>query len=91
MRSDPPLSDVLLQRVLPVVLLLVAVYLAIAAYYGFEVGQAMRKAEASNPMIRIAATMVGRTAAEAFTVRRMGVPNWIVRAPTFWLTLRMNE
>jgi hypothetical protein len=51
----------------------------------------MRKAEASNPMIRIAATMVGRTAAEAFTIHRMGVPNWIVHAPTFWLTLRMNE
>jgi hypothetical protein len=91
MRSDPPPSDVLLQRALQVLFLGLAVYLAIAAYYGFVVGQTMRKAEASNPMIRIAATMVGRTATEAFTIHRMGVPNWIVHAPTFWLTLRINE
>jgi hypothetical protein len=91
MRSDPPSSDVVLRRALQVLFLGLAVYLAIAAYYGSVVGQTMRKAEASNPMIRIAATMVGRTAAEAFTIHRMGVPNWIVHAPTFWLTLRMNE
>jgi hypothetical protein len=91
MRADPPSSDVLLQRALLVLFLGLAVYLAIAAYYGFLAGQAMRKAEASNPMIRIAAKMVGRTDTEAFTIHRMGVPTWIVRAPTFWLTLRMNE
>lgn len=91
MRSEPPSSDVLLQRALQLLFLGLAVYLAIAAYYGFIVGHAMRQAEASNPMIRIAATMVGRTASEGFAIHRMGVPNWIVRAPTFWLTLRMNE
>ncbi len=91
MRADPPPSDVLLQRALQVAFLGLAVYLAIAAYFGFVVGQAIRKAEASNSTVRITATMVGRGATEAFTIRRMGVPNWIVRAPTFWLTLRMNE
>lgn len=91
MRSDPPSSNVLLQRAFQLLFLGLAVYLAIAAYYGFVVGQAMRKAEASNPMIRIAATMVGRDAAEGFAIHRMGVPNWIVHAPTFWLTLWMNE
>lgn len=91
MRPDKPTSDVLLQRTVQAAFLALAVYLAIAAYYGVVVGRTIRKAEASNPMIRIAATMVGRTATEAFTIRRMGVPNWIVRAPTFWLTLRMNE
>jgi hypothetical protein len=78
-------------RALQVLLLALAAYLAIGAYYGFVVGQTLRKAEASNPLIRIAATMVGRTAAEGFTIHRMGMPNWIVHAPTFWLTLRMNE
>lgn len=91
MRSADALSDVLLVRALRVLLLALAAYLATAAYYGFVVGETLRKAEASNPMIRIAATMVGRTAAEEFTIHRIGVPNWIVRAPTFWLTLRMNE
>jgi hypothetical protein len=43
----------------------------------------MRKAEPSNPMSRIAATMVGITATEAFTIHRIGVPNWIVHGPTF--------
>ncbi|HVR46529.1 MAG TPA: hypothetical protein VMT95_07860 [Candidatus Binatia bacterium] len=80
-----------MQRALLVAFLGLAVYLAVAAYYGFVVGQTIRKAEASNPMLRIAATMVGKTATEDFTIRRMGVPNWIVHAPTFWLTLRMNE
>jgi hypothetical protein len=73
------------------VFLALVMYLAIAAYYGLAVGQAMRRAEASNPMIRIAARMVGRTAAEGFTIHRMAVPKWIVSAPMFWLTLRMNE
>ena len=91
MRSDTPSTDVPLLRALQVLFLGLTVYLAIAAYYGFVVGQAIRKAEASNPMIRIAATMVGRTATEAFGIHRMGVPNWVVHAPTFWLTLRMNE
>jgi hypothetical protein len=91
MRSHPPSNDVLLQRALQVLFLGLAVYLAIAAYYGFVVGQAIRNSEASNPMIRIAATMVGTTATEGFSIHRMGVPNWIVYAPTFWLTLRMNE
>lgn len=91
MRSDATSTKVLLQRTVQVVLLALAVYLAVAAYYGAVVGQTMRKAEASNEMIRIAGTMVGRAAAESFTIHRMGVPSWIVRAPTFWLTLRMNE
>lgn len=91
MRSRPSSSDVLLRRAVQVAFLGLAVYLAVAAYYGFAVGQAIRKAEASNPMIRMAATMVGKAASEDFTIRRMGVPNWIVRAPTFWFTLRMNE
>jgi hypothetical protein len=80
-----------MQRALQLAFLALGVYLAIAAYYGFVVGQAIRKAEASNPMVRIATTMVGETATEDVTIRRMGVPNWIVHAPTFWLTLRMNE
>ena len=49
MRSDPPSSDVLLRRALQVLFLGLAVYLAIAAYYGSVVGQTMRKAEASKP------------------------------------------
>jgi hypothetical protein len=74
-----------------VVLLLLAAYLAIGAYCGFAVGKTMRDAEASNPMIGIAVTMVGRDAAEGFAIHRIGVPGWIVAAPTFWLALRANE
>jgi hypothetical protein len=85
------LTDVLLQRLLQIILLTLVVYLGIGAYYGVVVGQTMRKAEASNPAIEIAATMIGREASEAYTIRRMGVPKWIVKAPTFWLALRMNE
>lgn len=84
-------TEVLLQRVVQLLLLAIAVYFAVAAYYGYAVGQSMHKIEVSNPMIGIAATMVGRNAAERFAIHRSGVPSWIVRAPTFWLALRMNE
>ena len=84
-------KDAFLQRILQAILLGLAVYLGIGAYYGFLVGQTMRKVEAANPMIEAAATMLGRDASENFTIRRLGIPNWIVRAPTFWLVLRMNE
>ena len=68
------LSEILLQKVLQLSLLAIAVYLAIAAYYGYAVGQAMHNVEASNPMIGIAATMVGRNAAERFAIHQSGVP-----------------
>lgn len=66
-------------------------YLVAGAYYGYLVGHAISAAKASNPMIAIAADAVGHQSAERFAIAKMGVPAFIVRAPTFLLVLRLVE
>ena len=74
-----------------VVAAIAACYLLVGAYYGYQVGRAMHEAKASNPMLAMVAGAVGRNASEQFVIRRFNVPQYIVRAPTFWVALRMNE
>jgi hypothetical protein len=66
-------------------------YLVAGAYYGYVVGRAMHEAKASNPMIAMAAGAIGRNASEQFAIVKLKVPEYIVKAPTFWMALRMNE
>ena len=68
-----------------------AAYLVAGAYYGYLVGRTMHEAKASNPMIALAAGALGRNASEQFAIVKMKVPEYIVKAPTFWVALRMNE
>ncbi len=68
-----------------------ACYLVAGAYYGYVVGRAMHEAKASNPMIAAVAGAVGRNASEQFAIVKMKVPEYIVKTPTFWVALRMNE
>jgi ribose/xylose/arabinose/galactoside ABC-type transport system permease subunit len=83
-------NDIFFRRALQIVLGMLFVYLAAAAYFGVVVGQTMHRARA-NPLIDTAAIMLGREASERYVIHRLGVPRWILRAPTFWLALRMSE
>jgi hypothetical protein len=68
-----------------------ACYLLAGAYYGYLVGRTMREAKATNPMVAMVAGAIGRNASEQFAIVKLKVPAYIVRAPTFWVALRMNE
>ena len=68
-----------------------ACYLLIAAYYGYLVGRTMHEVKASNPIVAMVAGAAGRAASEQFAIVKMRVPPYIVKAPTFWMALRLNE
>jgi hypothetical protein len=68
-----------------------ACYLLAGGYYGYLVGRAMHEAKASNPMIAMVANAIGRQNAEQYAITKFKVPEYIVRAPTFWAVLRSNE
>lgn len=70
---------------------LAACYLLAGAYYGYAVGRAMHEAKASNPMIAMVANAIGRNNSEQYAIMKLKVPQYIVRAPTFWAVVRMNE
>ncbi len=79
------------EAVVWIVAAIAACYLIAGAYYGYLVGRTMHEAKASNPMIAMVAGAVGRHASEQFAIVRLNVPDYIVKAPTFWVVLRMNE
>jgi hypothetical protein len=79
------------ETVVWIVAITAALYLIAGAYYGYLVGRTMHEAKASNPMIAMVAGAVGRNASEQFAILKMKVPEYIVKAPTFWVVLRMNE
>ena len=68
-----------------------ACYLLVGAYYGYLVGRTMREVKASNPIVAAVAGAAGRSASEEFAIVKLRVPSYIVKAPTFWMTLRLNE
>jgi hypothetical protein len=68
-----------------------ACYLLVAGYYGYLVGRTMHEVKAANPVVAMAATAVGRAASEQFAIVKLRVPPYIVKAPTFWMALRLNE
>ena len=70
---------------------LAACYLLVGAYFGYAVGRAMHEAKAANPVVAMVATAIGRDNAEQFAILKMKVPTYVVKAPTFWFALRMNE
>lgn len=72
-------------------LILAVCYLAVGAFYGYAVGRAMYVAKATNPTIALVATAIGRDNAEQFAIGKLRVPRFILKAPTFWILLRMNE
>jgi hypothetical protein len=73
------------------VVALAACYLLAGAYYGYAVGHAMHEAKAANPMVAMVANAIGRNNSEEYAITKLRVPQYIVRAPTFWAVLRMNE
>ena len=79
------------EAVVWIVAAIAACYLIAGAYYGYVVGRTMHEAKAANPMIAMVAGAVGRNASEHFAIVKMKVPEYIIKAPTFWVALRMNE
>ena len=79
------------ERIVWTVVALAACYLLAGAYYGYAVGRAMHEAKASNPIIAMVANAIGRNNAEQYAIMKLKVPGYIVRAPTFWAVVRMNE
>lgn len=74
-----------------VVAAVAACYLLAGAYYGYLVGRTMHEVKAANPVVAMVADAAGRRASEQFAIAKMRVPAYIVKAPTFWMTLRLNE
>lgn len=68
-----------------------ACYLLAGAYFGYAVGRAMHEAKAANPMIAMVAGAIGRDNAERYAIAKLHVPAYVLKAPTFWIALRMNE
>lgn len=66
-------------------------YLLVGAYYGYAVGRAIREAKASNPLIAVVAHAIGRENAEEYAIAKSRIPSYVVKAPTFWIALRLNE
>lgn len=79
------------EAVVWIVAAIAACYLIAGGYYGYLVGRTMHEAKASNPMIAMVAGAIGRNASEQFAIVKLKVPDYIVKAPTFWVALRMNE
>lgn len=74
-----------------IVAAIAACYLLVGAYYGYLVGRTMHEVKAANPIAAMVAGAVGRNASEQFAIVKLRVPAYIVKAPTFWMTLRLNE
>ncbi|MGA8532491.1 MAG: hypothetical protein WB615_00120 [Candidatus Tumulicola sp.] len=81
----------LFEAVVWIVAGIAACYLIAGAYYGYVVGRTMHESKASNPMIAMVAGAIGRNASEQFAIVKLKVPDYIVKAPTFWVALRLNE
>jgi hypothetical protein len=91
-RTGPfPTAGKAFETVVWTIVALAACYLLVGAYYGFAVGRAMHEAKTANPVVAMVATAIGRDNAEQFAILKMKVPTYVVKAPTFWFALRMNE
>jgi hypothetical protein len=69
---------------------LLAGYLVLTAFYGFQMGRQIYQAKA-NPLLGIGAAIIGRDATESFAIQEANLPGWIIDSPTFWLALRISE
>ncbi|HEX3369321.1 MAG TPA: hypothetical protein VHS56_07100 [Candidatus Cybelea sp.] len=65
-------------------------YLVLTAVWGVALGHQIYVAK-ENPLVGIGSEMVGRDATEAFAIRRLHVPEFVTKSPTFWAALRIAE
>ncbi|MEO6835086.1 MAG: hypothetical protein ABI231_04170 [Candidatus Tumulicola sp.] len=79
------------ETVVWIVVAVAACYLLAGAYFGYRVGRAMHEAKATNPVIAMVANAIGRNNSEQYAIAKLRIPEYIIRAPTFWVALRMNE
>jgi hypothetical protein len=79
------------RTIITLAVVLLIIYLAFSAFYGYRVGRIIYAAKAANPYIAIASNMVGREQTEHFAITRLQVPDFITKSPAFWLTLRLSE
>jgi len=66
-------------------------YAGVTAYVGFRVGRGIAQAKASNPFMRMGASLLGRDSVEQIVIKRVGVSRAIVASPAFWIALRLTE